>query len=543
MNNFAMWTIIFGAMLLFIPQLADPYMTPRFMLPALGALPLLLNKSARQSVMEVPALIALALASLCTLFAADGWYGLMGAYLFPADSLCAFVVYIGVLIAAARSGWTVEEVARAIAQASVPVSLYAIFQKFSADPLLHGTIEIVGFRVVSTQGGPLFLAAVLTIASLSGIYLWQRGEKIGWQALGLALIAMYFTKTRGAILATAAGSALLLPWNRIWPVLVLALIGMAPRLISMQSDLGRLEIWKISWRMFLDNPWLGYGPGNFQIGFRRYQDLNFVSVMQNANAIQAHAHNDILHALATMGIAGLFAYAIVLASAVYIARQHFERRFLYAILVAYLVLSSFNPVTSSAIILIALFIGVASVRMDMPNRRIVPALACVAVACFFGRLCWAGWHFAQGAYAKNTSDAYKTAVEFNRAAQLNPWEIIFTCRQIDALIGMMGVAAPGNEQIMMNAAIAITDRALRWHPLDSYAHEIRGKVEVVAAMRGVGNYQKGVAYFNRAQELAPTFEPLMWRRHAMHKALGEKQAFDKVNSEIQKLRDAARGKI
>lgn len=537
----AIWTILAGALWLFVPFIADPYQTPRLLLPALGAIPLLLLKRDEGCLMDVSVGLALCLAGVSWIFSQDKLYSIFGAYLFPTDSLLAFVVYFAVLLAAARCGWNIEDMVRAIVKASIPVCLYAIFQRFFPDPLLYGGLDAVGGRVVSTQGGPVFLGSVLAITGVCSAWLARKGSRIGMIGLALSLTALYFARTRGGLLALAVGAAFIFP-RRFWiPAGAIALVGMAPRLLSFQSDMARLEVWRIALRTFFEHPIVGYGPGNFTLAFRRYQDWRFVDVMNSAASVQAHAHNEVLHALATMGILGLLAYLLIFSSALRVAQESPEesRPLFYGLLAAYLVISMTNPVTTATFILLALLFGVSSTRLEASRRRFFPALASAIVVVLVGRLCVASRWFAEGARSSGKGDAYSAAVAFNRAAQLNPWEMVYTCKQVDSLVGMMGVAAPGNLPTMVRGAMAITERALRWHPMDSYAHEIRGKIEVVAYQNGFGgNPAASLGRFNRGQELAPTFEVLMWRRRAMALALRDESQLARVEADLDDLRKA-----
>lgn len=540
-SRLSIWIMIAGALLIFAPVLADPYQITRLIFPALGTLPILLMKKDKASLMGTSMVMALILAATCAVLGHDGWYSLFGSYFYPTDSILAMVLYASIAVAAARSGACAGEMARMIVLASLPVSGYAIFQAFFADPLLYGGLSAVGNRVVSTQGGPVFLGAALAPILICAIWMARRGSRLGILGACLGFTALYFTGTRGALLATAAGAALLLP-KKIWiPCGIASVIAMAPRLISTQSDMARIEVWRIALRSFLENPMTGYGPGNFLLAFRRYQDWRFVDVMNSANHVQAHAHNDILHVMATMGILGILAYLLVARSALRVAQeaQEDERPLLKASMLCYFVLAFNNPTTTATYVLLALLFGAASARFDVSRRRFIPALACALIALMFGRFALASWHYARAVRANEKGDSFKTAVEFNRAAQLHPWEIVYTCKQVDSLIGMMGVAAPGNLPTMVDAALSITDRALRWHTADSYAHELRGKVEVVAYQRGFGgNPAASLGRFNRAQELAPTFEVLMWRRRAMALALHDDAQISQVESDLADLRRA-----
>ena len=533
MNRFCMWVIVFGAMLFFIPWIGDPYMTPRLLFVALGAAPLLFRVSNRRSSLEVPMLGLLLAATVSAAFAQDRGYAMFGAYQFPADSLLAIAVYLCVLLAGARSGMDARGITRIIVYLSIPMSAYAIFQRFWTDPLLYEALP-TGVRVVSTQGGPVFLGAVLAISAICALYLAKQRERLGWAALAFILPAMWFTLTRGALVATAVGGAFIF---RSAPLLILPALVFLPRFISVAADSARIEVWKIALRVFMDNPVIGYGTGNFYIAFRRYVSWRYHDIMDNAIAVQAHAHNDILHVLATMGIVGLAAYLVLAASCVRVARESRDRPLLLGILAAYFVLSNFNPVTTSVFVMLALIFGAASAKTEpVASRSILPELACLAVAFFTAQLTWASYHFARGAAAYRR-DVMASAYHFNRAAQLNPWEMVYTCRQVDSLVDLIPISSSDSVKPLAGTARELASRALRRHPMDSYAHELYGKTILVAHMAGTKvDPREAMAEFNSAQGLAPTFEALMWRRRKTAEALGDEDQIEFADKDIADLR-------
>jgi O-antigen ligase len=62
----------------------------------------------------------------------------------------------------------------------------------------------------------------------------------------------------------------------------------------------RLELWKASWRMFLDHPWLGVGRKGFDLALQQLAAQGF---LQDSPALTySSSHNDALHFLATGGL-------------------------------------------------------------------------------------------------------------------------------------------------------------------------------------------------------------------------------------------------
>ncbi len=532
MNTFCLWLMVLGAIVFWLPMIADPYMTPRLLLVALGAALLLIQRSDRGTALERPALLMLAAAAVSAVFAQDRLYSIIGSYQFGMDSLLAIVCYCAVLIAASRAGAGVDQVARMIAAASIPVSLYGIFQRFFKDPLLwqdlHG-----GARVASTQGGPIFLGAVLAIAALCALHLFRKGDRTALAALALALPCLWFTQTRGAMLALGVGAAFI--WRPLALAAIPALLLMPRFFSSAGSDLARLEVWKLALRVIEAHPLTGYGNGGFYLAFRRYSNWELADVA-GRTYVQSSAHNDVLHVAATMGVLGLAAYVILGYSVIRVAWSHAERRLLLAVLAAYAVLSSFNPVTTSAFVLLALIFGAASSRvLPAAKRRVLPALASLVVAFSVGRLTLADYHYARAAAAKG--DPARSAMEFQTAAVLNPWEMFYACRQVDALMRLIPYMPLEQRRSLALAGRQLAVAAVARHPMDSYAHELLGKQILIGHMAGYRDIEPLAALeaFNRAQELAPTFEVLMWRRRNAAQVLGEDDEVEFANWDIEQL--------
>ena len=110
-------------------------------------------------------------------------------------------------------------------------------------------------------------------------------------ALGILIVATAVTLSRGGFIGLAAVLAVL--WMRsprklvsmvLVIIMALALVMLAPAkywtevsTISTSTNendtgYGRLYLWKIAWRMFLDNPILGVGPANYQYNNYFYED-------------------------------------------------------------------------------------------------------------------------------------------------------------------------------------------------------------------------------------------------------------------------------
>jgi O-antigen ligase len=99
---------------------------------------------------------------------------------------------------------------------------------------------------------------------------------------------------------------------------------------SDQSNAERLNRWSCAWRMFLDKPWLGYGPGTYQFEYLSYQkksEMTRISVTSPYNIKKGKggtAHSEYLLLLAESGI---FSFVINITSIlciIYYALQVFH---------------------------------------------------------------------------------------------------------------------------------------------------------------------------------------------------------------------------
>lgn len=209
------------------------------------------------------------------------------------------------------------------------VSLVALWQFISG----QGRIDVEGVgRVRAFYGSPNNLALVLDrtvplslALALFGAFrpgrAWERA--LVGLASAIMLLACVVTYSKGALLlGLPVGIAVVLlagAWRtrRRWPLWALAglvviggvglaLLTRTPRFADLTNlDAGtgffRLKLWLSSWRMFVDQPWLGVGPDNFLYAYRsRYvlpgawQELNL-----------SHPHNVALDLGTRLGVGGL----------------------------------------------------------------------------------------------------------------------------------------------------------------------------------------------------------------------------------------------
>jgi O-antigen ligase len=153
-----------------------------------------------------------------------------------------------------------------------------------------------------------------------------------WLIVGLFAVvsigSLFLAASRGGIVSLAVEVALVVMWmslRRMGPkqllggaaVLIAALVmvswlgvkEIAQRFTSMKameaSSGKRASMRRGTWRIFLDNPWMGTGLGTLQTVFPPYETLYDGRIVN-------HAHNDYLEALAETGIVGGLCCALYL---------------------------------------------------------------------------------------------------------------------------------------------------------------------------------------------------------------------------------------
>ncbi|MDP3297242.1 MAG: O-antigen ligase family protein [Thermodesulfovibrionia bacterium] len=246
--------------------------------------------------------------------------------------------------------------------ASILVSIYALFQKFNIVSWVK-EYEASAGRVYSTIGSPPFLASYLLFTIFLGLILIINTQKLYLKYcyiffIILNFLVIYYTRTRGAILAIITGitfvglfyafgkvktpkerfikkialpaiGAFIILSILFWPVRYTDIHKDKPfsRFVSMLEDpsaQSRLETWKTAWAGIKERPILGWGQENFtgiytvvpvSSPFSRFFPFTFSEPLWTDRA-----HNIILDWLINAGFIGLFSYLAIFFSAFYFTR-------------------------------------------------------------------------------------------------------------------------------------------------------------------------------------------------------------------------------
>ena len=177
-------------------------------------------------------------------------------------------------------------------------------------------------RIFSTHANPNFFGAFVVFASaVAGAQYLATRKKSLLVLLGLGLVELFFTESKGAWLAYGAAAAVgtFLFTNRIFPTkhikklnlaaagvllaaLILAGIYTAKRF---QSVSFRSFTWLAAFEMVQDSPVIGTGPGSFKIIYPAYKRPQIFYIENSHNTETQHAENEYLEQWATTGTVGL----------------------------------------------------------------------------------------------------------------------------------------------------------------------------------------------------------------------------------------------
>jgi O-antigen ligase len=288
--------------------------------------------------------------------------------------------------------------------AGIAGAAYLFLQRLGLDPWAWtGNVDTWSGRQMGFAGQPVFSGALLALA-LPWVASW-------WAVAGIASAA-YLTGSRAALLA----AGVVVGW-RLWdkparrPFLVaLAALGvfMVCHIHRAASDGQRVEFNRVAIKAWSQRPVLGWGPATGSVWFIRCRST--------AGAICKHSHNLVTNVLATQGLLGLAAWALLLVTAWRVATYKTREA-----LLSMAVFGMFEPVPAVAYVVIALAVGMdASPPVCATRRR--RGLTALA-ALLFAFLSW-----------ELVADRYAHSGDWGRAADMCPWEYAYCERVSDKAV-------------------------------------------------------------------------------------------------------------
>ena len=308
------------------------------------------------------------------------------------------------------------------------------------------------------------------------------------------------------------------------------------------SDLGRFEVWRAAFLAFYEHPILGSGPDTFGLAFRKFMTAKYVVAEGNDISIQLSAHNDLLHALATMGAVGLFAYLYFLSSMVVflftkMVEDEPEVIGIAGAALALFINAKFNPIPLGVIAIFACLLGSLDTcdmwpEVERPSRLKAFGMLAVAVSLvlIYGLIAKAESHQRRGENYWQMGAAVQAAEQFNVAAQVNPFDLWYTQRQLDYFWRVIGKMPDTNKELLAMHSHNISENIARLHPADPTAHELRSlSYEFEGDMIGRDRLWEAYNEINVAARLAPGFSSYAKRRDCIVlrvKKKGPKSCFD-----------------
>jgi O-antigen ligase len=285
---------------------------------------LLGRASARGSVARIPAgiglcVIALALWSALSLTWAESSGSAATATLtFGLDMLL-----IPIVMAAVRDREQLSWVMCAFVAGAIVSAAYALLEPSASGAGHYG--RLAGGIGDANEEAAVLVAAIPLALALPAVSsrTWMR--PLGWIGVVVCLLGVFATLSRGGLLALGvvlvcavlfggrwrSRAALLLAGTALCTIgyfTVLAPLTARER-VTMTTSNGRLDIWRVGWRMVQAHPLRGVGAGNFQDAAVHYVQAPGPIASARLIVDAPHvAHNVYLELLADLGIPGLLAF-------------------------------------------------------------------------------------------------------------------------------------------------------------------------------------------------------------------------------------------
>lgn len=293
-----------------------------------------------------PVIIILVLSTVLSVDIRNSLYGNYFHRIGLVEYLYFFLLFISLLFFLVSSGEKRSKKINTIIIISLVssflVSLYGVIQIFGLDPLVWNEQAVNTGRITSTLGQPNFLASYLLLLIPLSIYSIVKFKSFIARiffslTLGLQLVALFFTASRGAWLAFVFVGVFLSLFiiftksnylknsrKRIVVFLLILIIAVTTLLsnsyfvnrVSSLTDTSsgsvalRIMYWQASFDAIKEKPLLGYGLENQRIALHNYYSADW-GVYSDVGTIPYHAHNIILDIILSIGIVGLLAMLLL----------------------------------------------------------------------------------------------------------------------------------------------------------------------------------------------------------------------------------------
>ncbi|MBI1797972.1 MAG: O-antigen ligase family protein [Candidatus Eisenbacteria bacterium] len=457
-----------------------------------------------------------------------------------------------------------------LAWAAAVASLYAVLQAAHLDPIpwVGGPIYGTYVRPGGTLGHPNLLGVAAASACAIAVAMAVAGARRRALWLGVAMLTALATAlslSRGAWLALAVAAPVAALVARGAPgggtapkratagagfaiaaVIVVVIAGLSasglatPLLIRARelfaplegSGRSRLEIWRTALAAWRARPVFGQGPDTFFLVFPRYQTAEYWR--QEWGLLPLHAHSIYLHTLATRGVAGLAAGALLVAATIasaWRARRAGERTLAAVAIGALAALGvggAFGAAGIAGAALAMVLAGALAARdagaradttlaIARPPRRAALAIALVATLGAAMELAASG--AAAHARLALVSDPRGAAAGAARAGSLMPFDDLYPALRAQSTLALPP-DAPDLAARIAEAKQAI-GRALALAPLRAIHHQTLGYLLAGSAAPGdAAAIAAAESSFARAVVLAPVDGRLLAQAADLELALG-----------------------
>ncbi len=515
--------------------------------------------------LDLPVAGVLAVLTVSTLASQDRFLSLFGMYNYYAYGLWGAALYAALAILASRAAKAAAPVIIAAALVSgAAAGLYGALQFLGYEPFPRLGVVLTGRRAIATMGSPVSLGAALGMLAPQALYaVWERRNSLwSWACALLIAGGLAASGSRAGMLGAAAGMIFYVSLSgridlrgrwKLWSFLLaslaaLAIFRTAGRLASRQ-DSARGEIWKTAVVAFLEHPFLGSGPDTFELSFRRLKTQAYVASATEVE-YQAHAHNDVLQALATTGLAGVAAYLWLLVvgclTAARVLRDPDCRTLASALagsLLALFVSMKFNPAPLEALapaaVYAGLLAGLAPAAAPAGRPWLWWGLSAAAGALTLGaaRLVAADVSVkrAQVLAAVGRPELAQLALE--RALKGHPCETTYQVAYINHLLKRAGgMTEPALQDDLLTRAAGCADKALACRPGYSLPHFAAGVVALTQARAGRSDRLSAAEReLDFAMGLDPNFVPVLTSRRDAASLRGDRKLEKRLSARIAHL--------
>lgn len=568
--RWALGLALAGALLAVSPLQAASYSLPKLVALSAGALlawAALAWKGApgRPTPLDRPLLACAGVLLASFALSTDPFLSFIGRYQMYSLGIMPLALCAAFFYAAVRSGQPEEPLPllRLCAAIGVVMGVHALLQSSGVEPIAFMPRKFPDGRAVGTLGNPTYLGACLVaLFPLSlGLALDEDGNDRLLGALGAAgvMAGLFACGSRGAFLGAAAGAVVYLglagrlraahgrrTWTGLIVVVLLAGLAASLRLRRVSaSDSARLAMWDTALRAASLYPWLGSGPDTFEGLLRRSRTDDFIRAL-GPRAGQANAHNDILQALTTTGLAGLAAY-LWLAWAVTVlawrSRLDPRRAAAAGALAGLFLQAKVSPVPLAAMVLAGLCAALLCPASGEPRKLRATALdgavllICAVVFVLILRLAVADRSFKKALVFSAANRMDIALPSFERASLLNPGEIQYRMIHASALHRLAAKELdPARRLAWIERAVKIGRDAKAWRPNEVDAHQILGtSLILLQRAGGPDRLDEAEAVLDRALELDAKFAPLIANRIVLAHARGDAQREKILSEELRRL--------